>query len=106
MRFVSCLLSLFIMLTVLLSGIDGVQASVANSGNGHHGMAASMSQSGQHEQHAAHPDMCGMAVCGPFVQELSGIWMTVPVVENVTYWTKERTASSVEIDVRIKPPRI
>ena len=105
LRFVSCLLSLIIVLTVMLSGIEGVQANVANSANGHHGMVSDMPVSSQHEQNAAHPDMCGMAVCGPFVQEVDGVWMAVPVVHNVKYWTEVRRASSAEIDVRVKTPR-
>jgi hypothetical protein len=46
-----------------------------------------------------------MAVCGPYVQQMSGNWNAAPVLLSVKYWAKDRTLSPAELDVSVKPPR-
>ncbi len=89
----------------MLSGIGGVQANVGNSHDMHHGVSATTSEGMPHNQKDSHSDLCGMAVCGPFVQEADGSWQTVPTLFSVQYWGVDRIVTSVTLDVSGKPPR-
>ena len=105
MRIISCILSVIIALTVVLSGAEAVHANAPDINSSHHSVVSMMTDSNSHTQNPSHADMCGMAVCGPYVQQFSSDWIAAPVLLSVKYWAKDRKLSSAELDVRIKPPR-
>jgi hypothetical protein len=105
LRLMSCILSLVIGLTVMLSGAGDVQSNSTNFGAGHHGMSVTVATGMSHDEHSSHPDLCGMAVCGPFVQEITVFWRVIPTVFPVMYWNEHRQLVAVSVDVTAKPPR-
>jgi len=105
LRIISCILSVVIALTVMLSGAEAVHAKAADINSGHHSVVSVMADSSSHTQDPSHNDICGMAVCGPYVQQMSGNWNAAPVLLSVKYWAKDRTLSPAELDVSVKPPR-
>jgi hypothetical protein len=104
-RILSCFLAIAIAMTVLLSGVEGVQAGSGHGHDNHHGVMIDVSDSSQHDRRDMHADLCGMAVCGPFVKEVEGVLSSSPTVLAVTYWYQDLTLTSAGLDVRAKPPR-
>ncbi|WP_147252094.1 hypothetical protein [Thalassospira profundimaris] len=105
MRFVSCMLVILISLTVLLSGHDTVQAASGHAGQTHHAVMVDAAQPASFDPHGSHADICGMTVCGPYVDEQISKALFMPVVSTVTFWVRERTVVSAEADGSYKPPR-
>ncbi|MFV1851237.1 MAG: hypothetical protein ACMZ66_11070 [Thalassospira sp.] len=105
MRFLSCILVLAISLTVLLSGGDRVQAHASDANMPHQGMMIDVSAPVSHDPHSSHADICGMTVCGPFVEDKDSVLMFMPVVSSMKYWVKHRPMVSADQDVSIRPPR-
>lgn len=73
LRFISCTLVILMSLTVLLSVSGNVRAHSGHDGNSHHDMVSDMddmSKPFSHDPFSSHADICGMTVCGPFVEEL------------------------------------
>ena len=105
MRFVSSMLVILISLTVLLSGQDTVHASPGPAGEGHHMVMIDSAQPMKFNSHGSHADICGMTVCGPYIEDHSATAMFMPVVTTVTYWVKDLPLESADADGSYKPPR-
>lgn len=108
LRFISCTLVILMSLTVLLSVSGNVQAHSSHGGEGHHGMVSDMDKMAQpvsHDPLSSHADICGMTVCGPFVEELAGPASVTLVVSQAAFWITERSFVSIEADGSYKPPR-
>ncbi|MDG4719265.1 MULTISPECIES: hypothetical protein [Thalassospira] len=105
MRFIACILVLMMSLTVLLSGHGTVQAHDGGSGQAHHTMISDIAQPVSHDPFSSHADICGMTVCGPFIEDHSATAMFMPVVTTVTYWVKDLPLVSADADGSYKPPR-
>ncbi|RCK33478.1 hypothetical protein TH9_11415 [Thalassospira xiamenensis] len=108
LRFISCTLVILMSLTVLLSVSGNVQAHSGHGGDSHHGMVSDMDKMAQpvsHDPLSSHADICGMTVCGPFVEELAGPASVTLVVSQAAFWITERSFVSIEADGSYKPPR-
>ncbi|WP_404426340.1 hypothetical protein [Thalassospira australica] len=108
LRFISCTLVILMSLTVLLSVSGNVRAHSGHDGNSHHGMVSDMddmSKPFSHYPFSSHADICGMTVCGPFVEELVDLVSVTLVVSQAAFWITERSFVSIEADGSYKPPR-
>ena len=108
LRFISCTLVILMSLTVLLSVSGNVRAHSGHGGDSHHGMVSDMNNMTKpvsHDPLSSHADICGMTVCGPFVEELAGPVSVTLVVSQAAFWITDRSFVSIEADGSYKPPR-
>ncbi|BDW89360.1 hypothetical protein MACH01_21270 [Thalassospira tepidiphila] len=108
LRLISCTLVILIALTVLLSGQGSVHAASGQPDAGHHGMVietSSVAKPISHDPHSSHGDICGMTVCGPYVDQQNGLSMFMPIVSAATFWIKDRPVASADADGNYRPPR-